>query len=164
MPIVSRRLSYIQARADGNVHVRESVIDSNGVILIHGPYVISDEAAAVAAMNDRDWTSDLEDIEEEVSVEFIRLANSPSLFSRTDLTEDDLFKRITLRFMEQQLRDDQDFMLEVASWLSVQLIADIASFMSTTEVRAQPILDRAIDLAATKSDLDIDDGRTEDLR
>ena len=163
MPIVSRGLSSVQPSAGGTVLVMERAIDDQGRVWIRGRRRVASEAQAIAEMDAYDWAPQLMDREELDAVKFVRAGNSPDSFARADLTASALSKRLTVRFMGQQLRDDQPFMLELADWLSGELVADVAAFMGTSEGRAQVMIDRATDLAGVRTTLDTDDDRTEKL-
>ena len=98
-----------------------------------------------------------------IAATFVRAGGNPDSFARSEMTDVQLRRRLTIRFMRQRLDDDKPFMLRFAQWLSARTAVQVASFLGVSQARAQAMIGRASGLAGIKTTLDADDGRTEKL-
>ncbi len=163
MPINTRELKPVSPRPDGSVHVRENLKSSKGRLFTHGPYIAPDQATAEAAMQSRDWTEALQEVEEQEAVDFIERGGDPGVFVKVDLTNAQFNRRLAKRFARARFDMEPDFLRRVATYIAGFTAVQIQNSLGITLVKAQIILDRAIHIRDTiDAALTTDDGRVQE--
>ena len=149
MPIVSRSISS-QASGGGTVLASFLAIDSLGREWPHSRSRFADEAAAEAASDAYDWTTQLEDMDERVGMAFVESGGDPELYDREDMTLADWRRRVAKRWWNTPISgasaEDLNFLCLTADYITSFTAAQIASALDISEAKATKGLNRAINL------------------
>jgi len=114
MPIVTRELKHIRPQSNGTVKVQERLTSAKGRVFFHF-YTAASVAAATSAMNARDMTDQLREIDFKDLLQWVQAKNDPGVFDFTD-------RDLTLLEGEEQLliwfaKTRGDPAITIAWWL-----------------------------------------------
>ncbi len=144
MPIVQRSITTAPSAA-GTIMASFLAIDGNGTPWRRSRARFANVATAEAASDVYDWTSQLRDFEDQRAEEWIADGNDPEAFVRTEMSLADYRKRQLKKFAKSRLADmGNDYMLNLATWVSDMTVAQIESILSISTARAGKIKTRAV--------------------
>ncbi len=146
MPIVDRSITTAPSAA-GTIMASFLAIDGTGREWRRSRSRFANIAAAEAASDAYDWTSQLENLELQRATEAIGSGTDPDDFvlTLTELRVEDFETRIMLQFATSELTDTgDDYMLNIATWVAAKTVLQIETILSTTTARATTVRDRAI--------------------
>ncbi len=155
MPIITRTLESVQPSSGGTILASFLAVDGRGREWRRSRARFADEAAATAASNAFDWTSQLEDVDFQELLVWIQAKNLPGDFDFTDrdLTLLSGEERLLIWFAEH-LGDEA---ITVAWWIEnlgppqFNAIRNRVGYDGATGSRIQ---DRAIDLTVVEPTFD----------